>query len=103
MFKTVSIAALCLAIALGGVAFFFHNQAKSLKAQNQSLSRSLAAMEEQAAQSAEARKVEAERARLWRERAAKLDASINALFNEEIEDVPLDPRIIAYLDSLRAE
>lgn len=72
-----------------------------LRAENASLTRSIAALEQQAGQAAAAREVEAARAERWKERAAKLNASIEALFtDEDIPDVELDPRIVAYLAAL---
>jgi hypothetical protein len=72
----------------------------ALEAENASLTRSIAALEQKVEQSAEARRVEAVRAKRWAERAAELDASIEAMYTGDIPDVPLDPRIIAILDSL---
>lgn len=99
--RYVAIAALLASLGLGGVAWWQYGRVQSLRAENASLARSLAAMQEQAKQSSLARQVEAQRAKRWQERAAELDASINALFTGDIPDAPLDPRIIAFLDSLQ--
>ena len=99
--RYAAIAALLASLGLGGAAWWQYARAEALAHENASLQRSLAAMKEQVEQSAAAREVEARRAKMWMERAATLDASIDALFAEDIPDAPLDPRIIAFLDGVR--
>jgi hypothetical protein len=101
--KYALIAALCAVIALGGWLMLERGRNAVLAAENERLTRSVQALEQQAKNSAEARDVEAARVELWRKRAADLDASIEALWTGDIQDVPLDPRIIAILDGLHGD
>lgn len=102
MFSSILLkAALTSSVVLGGVAYAQSSRAARVEDQNRVLEKSMAALEAKIERSALARDVEAARAERWRERAAELDASIEALFTEDIPDVPLDPRIIAFLDGLR--
>lgn len=97
------IGAVAAVLALGGLWQWEKRKSALLTAENASLTRSVAAMTRQAEQSAAAREVEKARAERWQTRAADLDASIEALFTGDIPDAPLDPRIIAILDGLRAD
>ena len=73
----------------------------ALAAENASLSRSLAAMEAQAAQSKMAREVEAARASRFAARTAELSATIESLLTGDISDENLDPRIADFINGLR--
>tara|TARA_R110002020_G_scaffold73888_3_gene189494 strand:+ start:8344 stop:8670 length:327 start_codon:yes stop_codon:yes gene_type:complete len=101
MFTKYIIVFAVLTVAVLGfwVALLEADKAK-LEQQNQYLTRTVSALKEQSARAKEARAVEAARAKRWQARAAELDASIESLFTGEIPDVPLDPRIIAYIDAI---
>lgn len=86
-------AALVALAVVGGLYLHERSVVADLRTENASLTRSNVALTQQAAQSAEARQVEAARAERWAGRAAELDASIEAIHNGEIPDENLDPRI----------
>lgn len=89
--------------AMGGVWYVMDLRADkaALAAQNAALSRSLAAMEEQAVQSRLAREVEAARAKRFAARTAELSATVEALLTGDIPDENLDPRIADFINGLR--
>jgi hypothetical protein len=70
----------------------------TLEAENAALARSVTSLTYQAAQSVEARRVEAARAQMWANRATQLDASIEVLLTGDIPDENLDPRIAAIVN-----
>lgn len=97
MTRYALIAALAFALATSGYALWLSRSVSKLEASNASLTRSVAAFQMQADQAALARDVEKARADAQAERAAQLDASIEALTTGDIPDAPLDPRIIDLL------
>lgn len=94
------IAALAGALVLGGLLYRERALRATSEAHVARLTRSVAALTQQAEQARLARQVEAARAERWRERNAELADTIEQL--REIPDAPLDPRIIELLDGLRS-
>ena len=73
----------------------------ALAAQNAALSRSLAAVAEQAEQSRLAREVEAARAERFAARSAELSQAIEDIFTGGIPDAPLNPDLADRINRLR--
>ena len=89
----------CLGLAGWGV--YLKTDNARLHAENAALSRSVAALMQQAAQSALARDVERVRADAEARRNADLQVTIEAILTGDITDAPLDPDLAARLNSLR--
>ncbi|MEY8099032.1 hypothetical protein AB9F29_16645 [Falsihalocynthiibacter sp. S25ZX9] len=91
-------AALVALATVYGLLALERSESTALRSQNANLSRSVAALTEQAQKSALAREVEAARVVRWTNRAAELDASIEALRTGDFNDEILDPRIAAIVN-----
>ncbi|WP_457645334.1 hypothetical protein [Profundibacter sp.] len=89
------------ALAVGGYVWRQNTVIKSQAAKIAGYERSLAALTRQAEQTALARRVEAARAERYAERAAELNASIEAILTGDIPDADLDPRIADFVNGLR--
>lgn len=98
VFKYALGAALVALATLCGLLALERSKTADLRSDNAILSRSVAALIEQAQKSALAREVEAARVVRWTNRAAQLDASIEALRTGDFKDEVLDPRIAAIVN-----
>lgn len=89
-------AALAAAILAGGALWWQSGTIDRLRAYKASLERSVAALEQQAAQAAESRRVAAARARRAQEMTAEKDAALDAIRNldlGECADETIDPAL----------
>jgi len=89
------------ALAAGGYVWQRNAVIKAQAAQIAGYERSIAILTRQAEQTALARRVEAARAERYAERAATLNAQIEAILTGDIPDADLDPRIADYINGLR--
>ncbi len=89
------------ALAVGGYVWSLRAEIAVARSQIAGYERSIATLTRQAEQSALARRVEAARAERYAERAATLNAQIEAILTGDIPDADLDPRIADYINGLR--
>ena len=99
--KYVYAAAALACLGLAGWGFYLKADNARLAMENAALSRSVAALAQQAENSALARDVERVRADAEARRNAELQATIEAILTGDITDAPLDPDLAARLNSLR--
>lgn len=95
--------ALTVALGLSVACMWLMWSNASLEADNAALSRSLAAMEQQAEKNSLAREVERARAEGFAARNAELSTVIEGLLIGDIPDAPLHPSLADAINSLRAD
>ena len=95
------IIAATLAATLFGYVWWLRSENAALTAEVARYERSVAALTEQAAQSREARAVEAARAARWQGRADDLNQTIESILTGDFENEALDPRIADFINGLR--
>lgn len=101
MTRYALIAALCALLALGGYAWWQRGEIAVTRTENERLGRSIAALTQQAEQSALAREVERARAKAATERAAALTEQVEQILTGGIPDAPLHPDLAAVVNRLR--